>query len=122
VFTVWLKTGPSGGQDSKAGTGGDNPALCAGWDWYGANGRAVALWTTATQEDTAGIGWNTGWTLITINVVVPSSVVADGFGGAYSSGTKVTPTGFYPWIGGDSIDSGNEWFSDTTVYINPTGS
>jgi hypothetical protein len=60
--------------------------------------------------------------LITINVIVPSSVVTDGFGGAYSSGQTVTPTGFYPWIGGDSLDSGNEWFSDTVIYVNPSGS
>jgi len=108
VFYVWLKSGSSGGQDPNAGIGGDNPAICAGWDWYGSKGRITALWSDAQQEDTAGIPWNASWTLITINVIVPSTV------------NGVTPTGFYPWIGGDSVDSGNEWFSNTAIYINPT--
>lgn len=121
VFSVWLKTGPSGGQDPNAGTGYDNPPLQIGWDWYGANGRIAASWTNAQQEDTAAILWNTGWTLITVKMTVPATITCDGTNSNYPSGQQVVPTGIYPWIGADSVDSGACWFGETTLYIIPSG-
>jgi hypothetical protein len=119
VWTVWMKTGPSGGQDPNAGTGGDNPAACAGWDWYGSGGRITANLQNAQQEDQYGIRWNTGWTQITYNIYVPSTVSADGSTGGYYSGQQVAPNGLILWLGADNQDSGIVWFADSQFYINP---
>ena len=120
VFSFWVKTGPSGGQQPNAGSSYWNPAAGGGWDWFGSRGRIAALYSNAQEEDAAGVPWNTGWTLCTINLIVPSTVAYDDSGlGSYSSGQQVEPTGLILTIGADVWDSGQAWFADAQLTINP---
>jgi hypothetical protein len=123
VFSAWVKISDSGsGDNGVAGYG-----IRLGCDFYAAGyitGIAYAgAYTYPTPYDLVNanyVNWGTsGWVEKTLDFIVPSTVYADG-GDMYSSGQAVTPSGIIPWVQVSMpTDSGQAWFADATLYINP---
>ena len=123
-----MKTGHSTlGQD-----GVKNNGAIINWDWYGASGRLhdhssnnpyydTTMDSAQAKGESVGIPFNTDWTLLTLDCIVPNQVHNDETGGVG------TPTGFvlcpcvswYNPATGGRIDDGTAWFADAELYINP---
>lgn len=112
-FSVWVKTGASGGQDP---TGSENQGLIAvpGFDYYGENGYITdvagdnAVWYITSGYAIAS--WNTNWTLITYNLTIPATVLGQ------------TPLAVNFWLGADRYDTGLVWYANPIIYITPSSS
>ena len=115
VWSVYMMSGSSGGQRQ---TGTD--AAQIGWDYYGTNGRICGNLDVSADYEPYSIGWNTGWTQVTYDLTIPTSVTADGTTGGYYAGQQVMPTGVILWLQPEYCDSGLVWFAGSTLYINPS--
>jgi hypothetical protein len=112
VFSVWMKSGPSGGQDPSLSK--NYVAACLGWDWYGANGRIGGNIAYDGREYIPyGIEWGQDWVQRKYDLIVPALV--DG-----GDGVMREPNGLILWFGADRHDSGTLWFANSEFYVNPT--
>ena len=127
VFSCWMKT-------TSSGLGDTNPFSGAriGIDFYDSK-RITGVQSDGqhgyfpNEDDQAiannYVNWGTSvWTKRTIDFVVPNTMGSDGY--YYSINQQRTPTGMIVWMQVwsstyGSTDSGQAWFSNATVYINP---
>jgi hypothetical protein len=141
VFKVWMKVQPSTAGDSPTGGG-----IRLGIDFYHTtiphSNAGVFTYITGSQSPNGAVRfpngtypatdslnwvyWGSGWTLRTMDFIVPASITADGLGG-YPLGTVVyAPFVLTPWVQIWSNNLGNPvaetavgWFADAEFYINP---
>jgi hypothetical protein len=120
-YSAWLKSGSSGGQDPDL-IQMFHRAIALGFDWEGAGTWIGGNFADGHDYIPYGIGWNTNtWTYVQYDFIVPATVPAANSINGHNIGDPIVPVAIYPWIGGDLYDSGQIWFSDVVLYINPSG-
>ncbi len=102
-FSTWIKTDHS----SQGNDGKNTEGARIGIDFYTDSGRVPTMPPNVpTVRAGSFVPWGTsGWTQIKFDITVPSG---------YSI------TGFMPWFQVlEKTDSGNAWYANTELYINP---
>lgn len=124
VFKVWIKPGPKVSGETDRGAR-------IGIDFYGNGGRIQGIqtpdgtpWTTngwPSNEDDNFVTWGSNWKQIVMDFVVPATYQADYWPGqGYKTGDSAIPTGIIPWLQVcSSTKTGQAWFSNIELYINP---
>jgi hypothetical protein len=129
VFIAFIKT--------SAGSGGR-----IGIDFYDSNWNRI---TGTSQADgkpdyTPETGWlqqanyvpvNSGFTQVKIDMIMPATMEADGFGGLagqYAAGSFGAPVHMIPWLQGvgnangeNGEANGSSWYGGIIIQVNPSG-
>ena len=125
ILGCWFKSGASRGQDPDLEVM-FHRAIALGFDYYGIGYDGQITWVGGNFANgydyiQYGIGWNTDWTYVQYDFIVPTTIPIASAQHGCNLGDPVVPIAIYPWVTGDFVDSGQIWFSDAVLYINPSG-